>query len=81
MKLVSIDYLPGYEITECLGIVKGIRHFDQRGGGLDHRDRALQGGAPDGHPGGARQRLCGRYTSIGTENLRIFRAWAGSADC
>ncbi len=23
MKLVSIDYLPGYEITECLGIVKG----------------------------------------------------------
>ncbi len=23
MKLVSIDYLPGYEITEALGIVKG----------------------------------------------------------
>lgn len=23
MKLVNIDYLPGYEITECLGIVKG----------------------------------------------------------
>lgn len=23
MKLVNIDYLPGYEITECLGVVKG----------------------------------------------------------
>ncbi len=23
MKLVNIDYIPGYEITECLGIVKG----------------------------------------------------------
>ena len=23
MKLVNIDYVPGYEITECLGIVKG----------------------------------------------------------
>lgn len=23
MKLANIDYLPGYEITECLGIVKG----------------------------------------------------------
>lgn len=23
MKLVSIDYIPGYEITEALGIVKG----------------------------------------------------------
>ncbi len=23
MKLVNIDYIPGYEITECLGLVKG----------------------------------------------------------
>ncbi len=23
MKLVNIDYIPGYEIEECLGIVKG----------------------------------------------------------
>ena len=23
MKLVNIDYIPGCEITECLGIVKG----------------------------------------------------------
>ncbi len=23
MKLVNIDYVPGYEITECLGLVKG----------------------------------------------------------
>ena len=23
MKLVNIDYIPGYEIAECLGIVKG----------------------------------------------------------
>lgn len=23
MKLVNIDYIPGYDITDCLGIVKG----------------------------------------------------------